>query len=159
MWKPGWEGSLGENGYMCIHGWVPLLFTWNYHNVVNWLYANTKLTVKKREASALNPGVRGPCSYNPDGRGPTWSPPSCHSSKGRGHSCKVQDDKPSKPGHVTTIGTKIPLVASDIDGSSSESHQFFISKNILQWTINDFTLTFSNKTRLTETSTPIAFIS
>ena len=20
MWQPGWEGSLGENGYMCMHG-------------------------------------------------------------------------------------------------------------------------------------------
>jgi len=20
MWQPGWEGSLGENGYMCIYG-------------------------------------------------------------------------------------------------------------------------------------------
>ena len=25
MWQPGWEGSLGENVYMCVHGWVPLL--------------------------------------------------------------------------------------------------------------------------------------
>ena len=22
-WKPGWEGSLRENGYMCMYGWVP----------------------------------------------------------------------------------------------------------------------------------------
>ena len=41
MWKPGREGSLGENGYMYMHGWVPLLFTGNYH-IVNWLYPNTK---------------------------------------------------------------------------------------------------------------------
>ena len=26
--QPGWEGSLGENGYMCMYGWVPSLF-WN----------------------------------------------------------------------------------------------------------------------------------
>ena len=26
-WQPGWEGSLQENGYMYIYGWVPLLFT------------------------------------------------------------------------------------------------------------------------------------
>ena len=25
-----------------MSGWVLLLFTWNYHNIVNWLYANTK---------------------------------------------------------------------------------------------------------------------
>ena len=23
----GWEGSSGENGHMCMYGWVPLLFT------------------------------------------------------------------------------------------------------------------------------------
>ena len=33
-WKSGWESSLGENGYMYIYGWVPSLFTWNYHNIV-----------------------------------------------------------------------------------------------------------------------------
>jgi len=25
--QPGWEGSLGENGYMYMYGWVALLFT------------------------------------------------------------------------------------------------------------------------------------
>ena len=29
-------GGLGENGYMCMYGWVPLLFAWNY-NIVNRL--------------------------------------------------------------------------------------------------------------------------
>ena len=42
MRQPGWEGSLGEKGYMYIHGWVPLLSTWNYHNIANWLYSNMK---------------------------------------------------------------------------------------------------------------------
>ena len=42
MLQPGWEGSLGENGYMCMYGWVPVLFTWNFHNIVNQLYPNTK---------------------------------------------------------------------------------------------------------------------
>ena len=42
IWQPGWEGSLGKNGYMYMYGWVPLLFTWNYHNIVNWLHADTK---------------------------------------------------------------------------------------------------------------------
>jgi len=32
----GKEGE-GENGYMYMLGWIPLFFTWNYHNVVNWL--------------------------------------------------------------------------------------------------------------------------
>ena len=39
----GWMGgSLGENGYMYVYDWAPWLFTWNYHNIVNWLYSNTK---------------------------------------------------------------------------------------------------------------------
>ena len=29
-------------GYMYIHGWVPSLFTWNYHNIVNQVDFNTK---------------------------------------------------------------------------------------------------------------------
>ena len=37
MWQPWWKGSLGENGYMSVCGWVPLLFIWNYHNLVNQL--------------------------------------------------------------------------------------------------------------------------
>ena len=34
---PGWEGSLGEKSYMYMYGWVALLYTWNYHNIVNRL--------------------------------------------------------------------------------------------------------------------------
>ena len=37
LWQPGWEGSLGENGYMYMYGWIPSLFIWNYHNIVNQL--------------------------------------------------------------------------------------------------------------------------
>ena len=40
--QPGWEGSLGENEYMYMYGWVALLCTWNYHNIVNRLYSNIK---------------------------------------------------------------------------------------------------------------------
>ena len=42
MWQPGWEGSLGENRYMYMYpymymyGWVPSLFTCNYHNIICW---------------------------------------------------------------------------------------------------------------------------
>ena len=46
MWPPGWEGSLGEKGYVKLYGWVALLSTWNYH-IVNWLYPNIKK--KKKE--------------------------------------------------------------------------------------------------------------
>ena len=52
-WQPGWEGSLGEKGYMYMYGWVPLLSTRNYHNIVNWLYLNTKLKKNKKEAKQL----------------------------------------------------------------------------------------------------------
>ena len=37
-----WEDSLGENGYMYMYGWVPSWFPWNYQNIVNQLYPNTK---------------------------------------------------------------------------------------------------------------------
>ena len=47
-WQPGWEGSLGETGYLYMWGWVALLSTWNYHNIVNWLYSNIKLKVKNK---------------------------------------------------------------------------------------------------------------
>ena len=38
-WQPGWEESLGENGYLHVHGWGPLLFTCNCHNILNQLCA------------------------------------------------------------------------------------------------------------------------
>ena len=37
MCQDGWKRGLEENGYMCMYGWVPWLFTWNYHNIVNQL--------------------------------------------------------------------------------------------------------------------------
>ena len=39
---PGWEGRLGENGYMYKYGGVPSLFTQNCHDIVDQLYPNTK---------------------------------------------------------------------------------------------------------------------
>ena len=48
MWQSGWEGSLGENGYMYIYGWVPSLFTWNSHNIVSWLKLQYKIKIKKQ---------------------------------------------------------------------------------------------------------------
>ena len=35
-------GEFGKNEYMYMYGWVPLLFTWNLHNIVNQLYSNVK---------------------------------------------------------------------------------------------------------------------
>ena len=40
-WQPGQEGSLEQIGFMSMYDWGPLLFTWNYHNIVN-LYPSTK---------------------------------------------------------------------------------------------------------------------
>ena len=37
-----WEGSLGKNWYMYQCGWIHLLSTWNYHNILIQLYPNTK---------------------------------------------------------------------------------------------------------------------
>ena len=37
MCQPGWDEDLGENGYMYMYGWDPSLFTWNSHNIYNWL--------------------------------------------------------------------------------------------------------------------------
>ena len=39
LWDSLDQGNLGEKGYMCMYGWVPPLFTWSCHNVVNWLCA------------------------------------------------------------------------------------------------------------------------
>ena len=38
MWQLGWEGYLGENRYMYMSDSVPLLSSWNYLNIVNWLH-------------------------------------------------------------------------------------------------------------------------
>ena len=43
----------GENGYMHMYGWVPLLRTWKYHNIVNRLYLiQNKKFKEKRCGSA-----------------------------------------------------------------------------------------------------------
>ena len=34
---------------MYVYGWVPLLSTWNYHNIVDRLYSNTNKKVKKKK--------------------------------------------------------------------------------------------------------------
>ena len=31
--------TIALNGYMYMYGWVPLLSTWNYYNIVTWLYS------------------------------------------------------------------------------------------------------------------------
>ena len=49
--KSPWEGSLEENGYMCMYNWVLCLSTWNYHSIVNQLYSNIKQKVLQNEFS------------------------------------------------------------------------------------------------------------
>ena len=34
---------LGENGYRYMYGWVTLLYTWNYHNIVNQSYSSINI--------------------------------------------------------------------------------------------------------------------
>ena len=51
-------GEFGENGYMYMYGWVPSPFTWNCHDIVNWLYSNTKCW-KKSVAWAYNISFSG----------------------------------------------------------------------------------------------------
>ena len=41
----GVGGELGENGYVYIYGWVPLLSTGNYWKIVNKLNLNTTLKI------------------------------------------------------------------------------------------------------------------
>ena len=45
MWQPGWEGSLGETGYVCMCGWVPLLPAWDYHSIGNQPWKTVKVIV------------------------------------------------------------------------------------------------------------------
>ena len=40
MWQPGYEGTLGKNGYGYMYSLIPLLRIWNYHNIFNQLYFN-----------------------------------------------------------------------------------------------------------------------
>ena len=62
--QPGWEEGLGENGYMYTYGWIPLLFTWNNYNFVNWLYPNTKLKWKEQGKRMIQSPVWCFTSYN-----------------------------------------------------------------------------------------------
>ena len=48
MWQPGWDGNSGDKGYICMSGWVPSLFTWDYHDIVHWLYSSTKWKALKK---------------------------------------------------------------------------------------------------------------
>ena len=36
MWQPKWEKNLKRNRDMCMYSLITFLFTWNYHNIVNY---------------------------------------------------------------------------------------------------------------------------
>ena len=54
------RGAGGGNGYMYMCDRVPSLFIWNYHNIVNWLYPNTKWfwCLKKKKSRLQLKGIR-----------------------------------------------------------------------------------------------------
>ena len=37
------RGEFGRDEFMYMQGWVPLLSTWNYHNIVNWLSVHSNI--------------------------------------------------------------------------------------------------------------------
>ena len=49
MWQHGWEGSLGDNGYLYMYGGVTLLCTRNYHNIVNRPHCNINNLLKDQK--------------------------------------------------------------------------------------------------------------
>ena len=59
MWQPGWKASLGENGYMYMYDWVPLLCTWASQEM---------LVVKNLSANAGD--IRDSSSIPGSGRSP-----------------------------------------------------------------------------------------
>ena len=54
MWQPGWEGRLGENGHVCMSGWVPSLFTWDHQHclLIHDILVQNKKS-RKRKAPCL----------------------------------------------------------------------------------------------------------
>ena len=76
--QPGWKRALGENWCMNMYGWVPLLFTWNYSNIVHQpcVYA------KSLQSCLI---LCDPMEYNPTGF--LW--PEKFSGKNTGVGCCV----------------------------------------------------------------------
>ena len=55
MWEPGWGGGV-EGEWIHAYIWLrPLLFTCNYHNIVNPLYPKTKK--KKKNNLVIKNGL------------------------------------------------------------------------------------------------------
>ena len=47
VYRPAWMESKFESEWIHVYGWVSSLCTRNYHNIVNHLYPNIKIKVKK----------------------------------------------------------------------------------------------------------------
>ena len=43
----------GDQTYMLVYCWVPWLSTWNHHNIINWLYPNTKYKLLSKEKATV----------------------------------------------------------------------------------------------------------
>ena len=64
-------GEFGGNGSMYMYGWVPSLFTWNYHNSVNQLWSEVKWSCSVMSNSARphrRQPTRLPCPWDSLGR-------------------------------------------------------------------------------------------
>ena len=89
MWEPGWEGCLGENGYMYMYGWVSSLFIWNYHKIfVNWLC---------QVSSVVFDSVQ-PCRRQPTRLPRPWDSP----GKNTGVGCHFLLQRTSYPGSINS---------------------------------------------------------
>ena len=59
LWWPTWEKNLKKkeyiyiytHTYMYMYGWFTLLYTWNYHNIVNHLHSDKMYTIFKTRYS------------------------------------------------------------------------------------------------------------
>lgn len=69
MWRPGWEGSLGENGYTCMAESLHCSPETITALLVNQQYPNTKLKVlhKKIQETGLRKGQAGMGGHQPTG--------------------------------------------------------------------------------------------
>ena len=68
MWQPRWEGTLSENGYIYMSGWILQLLTWNYHNIVTWLNLYTLIQNKMFLKIRMNSVITLCKSYISHGR-------------------------------------------------------------------------------------------
>ena len=56
-----WHACTHIHRYIYTYGWVPFLFTWNYHSIVNWLYSNMCVCVLVTQSCLT---LRDPMDYS-----------------------------------------------------------------------------------------------